>query len=61
MAERVGSGLSYKEVASETGLSPSTVRHYTREVAGKLEGEPYTSLRPQTAVILWWQRTPNPT
>lgn len=54
VAERVGRGWTYAEVAYDLGLTTKTVEHYVAEIATRLEGTELEKLRPKERIMTWW-------
>lgn len=54
VAERVGKGWTYPEIAHDLDLTVKTVEHYAAELATRLEGEHLDGLRPKDRIMTWW-------
>lgn len=51
VAERIGKGWTYAEIAHDLGLTVKTVETYANQLAGRLDGD---HLRPKEKIMRWW-------
>lgn len=54
VAERIGKGWTYAEIAHDLGLTVKTVETYAAQLAGRLDGDHLEDFRPKEKIMRWW-------